>query len=153
MGVQRYDLPYYNGDYVLLTPKDILTRDDTWINRKDLIEDFYLIPPAISDAALRDSVNAYFRSMLPKKPKRSDEREAAVRTVHQFPQLIDYYIKIKEQSGEQATSISKERVVETEECGLSITLALQLSNWRLLTFTKSSRITTAMKLLLSERNT
>src|SRR6202035_1065033 len=24
---KEYDLPYYNGDYVLLTPKDILTRD------------------------------------------------------------------------------------------------------------------------------
>jgi hypothetical protein len=28
-----YDLPNFRGDYVLLTPSDILTKDETWINR------------------------------------------------------------------------------------------------------------------------
>ena len=27
-----YTLPYIDGDYVLLTPKDILTKDEAWIN-------------------------------------------------------------------------------------------------------------------------
>lgn len=27
-----YTLPFYEGDYVLLTPKDMLTKDDIWIN-------------------------------------------------------------------------------------------------------------------------
>jgi hypothetical protein len=112
---KEYDLPYYNGDFVLLTPKDMLTRDDTWINHKDLIEDFYLIPPAISDAALRESVEQYFRKMLPRKPGRADERKAAALTLQEFPQLIDYYIKVKEDNGVRATSIRKERVMQSEK--------------------------------------
>ena len=28
----EYVLPCFNGDYVLLTPRDMLTRDDTFIN-------------------------------------------------------------------------------------------------------------------------
>jgi hypothetical protein len=34
---RSYDLPSMNGDFVLLTPKDILTRDENWINRTDMI--------------------------------------------------------------------------------------------------------------------
>ena len=38
-----FKLPYINGDYVLLTPTDILTKDDTWINKADMVKDFSLI--------------------------------------------------------------------------------------------------------------
>jgi len=37
---RTYNLPYANGDFVLLTPKDMLTRDENWINRTDMIRDF-----------------------------------------------------------------------------------------------------------------
>ncbi len=59
-----YDLPYGNGDFVLLTPKDILTRDENWINRTDMIRDFEKIPVAIPDAELRGQVFNYFQSFL-----------------------------------------------------------------------------------------
>lgn len=111
---KSYDLPYHNGDFVLLTPKDMLTRDDTWINRSDMIDDFYLIPPAISNEALRESVEQYFRSQLPRDPTKAAERLAASLTIQNFPELIDYYIKFKEERGDQATSISEERVVQSE---------------------------------------
>jgi hypothetical protein len=35
---EPFELPWANGDYILLTPKDILTRDDTWINKTDLVQ-------------------------------------------------------------------------------------------------------------------
>ena len=35
-----YTLPVYSGDYVLLTPKDMLTKDDIWINKTDLVNDY-----------------------------------------------------------------------------------------------------------------
>jgi hypothetical protein len=37
---RTYDLPWFEGDYVLLTPKDMLSQEDTWINRTDLIDEF-----------------------------------------------------------------------------------------------------------------
>jgi hypothetical protein len=61
---RSYDLPWANGDFVLLTPKDMLTRDENWINRTDMIRDFESIPVAIPDAELRGQVFNYFNRVL-----------------------------------------------------------------------------------------
>jgi hypothetical protein len=63
----QFELPRYKGDFVLLTPRDLLTRDDTWINKTDLIDEFTSLPAAIPNEQLRDLINNYFRKMLPKK--------------------------------------------------------------------------------------
>jgi hypothetical protein len=101
-----YDLPRYGDTYVLLTPKDILTKDDTWINKADLVDDFKSIPDAIPNAQLRAQINNYFKKVLPRDPKKKDERKAAFETVQHFPELIDFYIKLKEDTGDRAASIS-----------------------------------------------
>jgi hypothetical protein len=44
---RTYRLPWYEDDFIILTPKDVLTRDDTWINRRDMIAGF---DPALSSA-------------------------------------------------------------------------------------------------------
>ncbi|MFI5397680.1 MAG: hypothetical protein ACHQ9S_19255 [Candidatus Binatia bacterium] len=105
-----FDLPWCDGDYVLLTPKDMLTKDDTWINKTDLVDDFDRIPAAIPNDALRAQVNNYFRKQLPIKPSRKDEYEAVSRTILEFPELIDWYIRYKEEHGDDAESVSAMRV-------------------------------------------
>jgi hypothetical protein len=105
-----FDLPYCRGDYVLLTPKDLLTKDDTWINKSDLIHDFDSIPDAIPNAELRAQVNNYFRKLLPKRPNKEDVRKAKASTLIEFPQLIDYFIKYKEDNGEQAENLASVKV-------------------------------------------
>ena len=35
-----FDLPWFGKDFVLLVPTDILTKDDTWINKSDLVSEF-----------------------------------------------------------------------------------------------------------------
>jgi hypothetical protein len=115
-----FDLPKFDGDFVILTPKDLLTKDETWINKKDLLEDFERIPNAISDEQLRSQVNNYLRSRLvrdPKKKKEPTKQEkmaATFATIQEFPQLIDYYIKYKEEHGDQAENISNEKVIFSE---------------------------------------
>lgn len=119
---ETFDLPWHSKDYVILTPSDILTKDDTWINKSDLISSFTEIPEAIPDDQLRAQVNNYFLKMLPKsevkksgkrrekEPTIKEKREAAIRTVEQFPEIIDYFIKYKEDNEETATSISADKV-------------------------------------------
>ena len=118
-----FELPYIRGDFVLLTPRDILTKDDTWINKHDLIKDFTDIPASISDDQLRAQVNNYFESVLfrtkDKQPTKKDEAEAAFRTLRKFPDLVDYYIRIKEESGDQAESISSGKVRQSEQVYVS----------------------------------
>jgi hypothetical protein len=128
-----YDLPYALEDYVILTPTNILTKDDTWINKTELI-DFSFIPNAIPNDQLRSQVNNYFRTQLSKNPTRREERDAAFRTVQQFPELVDYYIKYKEDNVEQATSISTQKVAYSKQLYVEqfkelVTLLYQLTDF------------------------
>ena len=115
---KEYVLPWIDGDYVILTPKDILTRDDNWINRTDLIARFEYIPISIPDTELRTQVFHYFSRVLARprdrEPNKRERDDAAASTLLQFPQLIDYYIKLKEETGGEVTDISSEKVVATE---------------------------------------
>jgi hypothetical protein len=87
----RFDLPCYNGDYVLLTPKDLLTKDEIWINKGDLLNEFDSVPLAIPNQQLRAQVNNYFRSLLPRTPKKDDIRSAVEAVIQKFPVVLDYY--------------------------------------------------------------
>ena len=113
----KYALPCFDGDYVLLTPKDILTRDETFINKTDMIRNLELIAPSVGDATLRFELNNYFRNVLHKKQKeisRQEKDNAALGLIREHPELIDYYLKHKEENEEQATSVSKEVVEQVE---------------------------------------
>jgi hypothetical protein len=115
---QTYTLPWIDGDYVILTPKDMLTRDENWINRGDLIRNFDEIPVAIPDAQLRAQVSNYFERVLvrtrKREPSQKERAEAAIQTILAYPQLIDYYIRYKEDDGDAAQNISSEKVLISE---------------------------------------
>ena len=117
---RRYRLPWYQGDYILLTPKDILTRDETWISKGDMLSKVQDIPASISDTELRASVSNYFevelaRRTLPNKaPSAKDRTAAAEATIRKYPALIDHYIRIQEDNGDKAADISAEKVMITE---------------------------------------
>jgi hypothetical protein len=114
----QYELPFIDGDYVLLTPKDILTRDENWINKGDMVRQFDQIPVAIPDNELRGQVFAYFDSVLAKPPDREpseqERAEAVIKTYLKFPELVDWYIRYKEEHGQEATDISSEKVALTK---------------------------------------
>lgn len=112
---KRYYLPKFDGDFVLLTPLDILTRDDTWISRNDMLDRFRRLPPAIPDEHLRAQINNYFQSLLGKQPTKRDSRDAAAAAIRQFPELVDRYIRIQEDDGDHALSTSLDKRTETEE--------------------------------------
>jgi hypothetical protein len=115
----RYVLPWVNGDYVILTPKDMLTKDDTWINKNDLVRNFDELPNAIPDDQLRMQISNYFERVIPyhrkREPSQKEYAEAARRTILEFPALIDYYIRYKEDRGEQAEDISQAKIQRSEE--------------------------------------
>ena len=111
----HFDLPVHNGHHVLLTPRDLLTKEDTWINKTDLFEDFDRIPDAIPNEQLRHQVSNYFRQLLPrrrrkKRIKKAERDTAVLQTLREFPELIDYYIRDKENRGAEAKRLSGERV-------------------------------------------
>ncbi|MCB0164245.1 MAG: hypothetical protein KDI79_08475 [Anaerolineae bacterium] len=109
-----YNLPFYDGDFILLTPKDILTKDDIWISKKDLYNDYDQIAFAISNEQLRAQINNYFLSILPREPQKEDLQVAIAQVIRKFPEFIEYYIRYKEERGDEARAISSKRVFEVE---------------------------------------
>jgi hypothetical protein len=106
---RRYFLPRLCGDYVILTPFDILTRDDTWISHSDMIRQFHKLPESVTDGVLRAQINHYFGSLLGAKPTSGEIAAAAQSTINKYPELVDHYIREKEDSGDSAQGISKEK--------------------------------------------
>lgn len=111
---RKFSLPYFfrekDGDYILLTPIDILTKDEAIINNGDFYSNFKNITSSIGNTYLRDSINRFFNSNLPKKPFKKDKEEAFLKTVTKFPELIDYYIKLKEEDSEKSTKLTQKKI-------------------------------------------
>ena len=108
-----FELPVANGDYVILTPKEILTRDEAWINQTDLLNRFHDICVSLPDDALRTQVNEHFFRQINKRIKEKEKRAAAMRTIEQFRELLDYYIRWKEEHGSEAHRSADAKVKET----------------------------------------
>ncbi len=81
----EYYLPTRDNDYVLLTNEE-----------------------------LRAQIDNYFGSRLSRRPTEKERRAAEQATIAQFPQLIDYYIAIKEGDGDRAQSVSSARVSDAK---------------------------------------
>ncbi len=144
---RQYELPFANGDYVILTPIDLLNKDENWINKDDMIEDYARIVDSIPNVQLRSQINNYFGKRLseiqkrdaPKKerkarprtssrrrgrrqsitytlpePTQKQVKEAAVAAIHEFPAFIDYFIRYKEEHGDDAERRADERVRSSE---------------------------------------
>ena len=109
---ERFELPILDTDYVLLTPKEMLTRDETWINRPDLIDSFRGIADALPNSVLRAQVNEYLIRVLPQgaRPNKQEVNAAISNAIERFPQILDYYILKKEENGDQAVSAAKTQV-------------------------------------------
>ncbi len=107
---RRFDLPWDGEDYVLLTPKDILTKDENWINRNGLIQRYGDIVESVFDDQLRAQINNYFSSVLPEDYTPKEVQEARNNVIRRFPELIEYYIRYKEERGEEAEAYSDIRL-------------------------------------------
>lgn len=127
---KEFILPKFENDYVILTPKDLLTKERPWINKEDFIKDFNEIPYATSNVSLREQIINYFNQKMKdysevrenkktgkvRMVKTAKTKRLAVReTVSEFPETIDIYIEKKEKSGGDAIKQSIKHVSEIEE--------------------------------------
>jgi len=111
---RRFDLPCFRGEYVILTPRDILTRDEIWINKPELVAHFDDIVAALPDASLRAELDRYLKKRLGRKPKQKEVNQARIDALRTYPVVIEHYIKNKEENGDRATSVSAQRVHQSE---------------------------------------
>lgn len=116
---RNYTLLYFQGDFVILTPKDILTRDETWINQHEMLERFDEISASIDNVGLRALIDNYFRSRIPTNLKAKDTdkvlKHARWETIRKYPELIEYYISKKEKEKEEAKSVADYKVRDIQQ--------------------------------------
>lgn len=111
---REFTLPYFQGDYVLLAPRDMLSKDENWINRTDLIYGLERIATASSDDVLRVQLSNYLSTRLKEKMPDKERKAVLARAISEFPQIIEHYILRKEQTGDEAIRQSSAKVSESE---------------------------------------
>ena len=97
---QVFYLPFFNEQYVILTPKDLLTKDENWINFIDMRNRLLEVADSIPNIELRDQINDLYIRSLPNKATAKDKANAAQYVISRYPQLMDYYIKLQEEDKE-----------------------------------------------------
>jgi hypothetical protein len=112
---KKYELPFDRHDYVLLTPRDILTKDENWINRHDLFDRFEEIADSVPDLQLRSQINQYLVRQLSTDPTKEQQNEVYGTLLQRHPELIEWYIRWKEDHGDDAVKQSKVKVTDSEE--------------------------------------
>ena len=121
---EKFTLPIFNDDYVLLPPIDMLSKNDTWINKNDLQNSFVAIATSMDNDQLREQLNDYFVSQLPKRKNKKgkdientpkEKTTAIFSAIKKYPEFLDYYIKFKEDHGDDAVNISQEYVQEVKD--------------------------------------
>jgi hypothetical protein len=138
--VRTYELPYIANDYVILTPTNILTKEDIWINRGDLARNYSAVVAAIPSIQLRAQLNNYLANALSEiqerdnrnkardeapsrrrkrreaeaEPTAKQNAEALGQLLRVHPELIDHYIRYKEDHGDEAEQQADQRVRASE---------------------------------------
>jgi hypothetical protein len=115
---REFELPFIFNDYVLLTPTDMLTKGEIWINKEDMVKDYRKVIDSVSDDQLRAQLNNYFfkvLSSLPKKASKKAKSEAILHAYDDYPELLDYYIRFKEDNGDEAVDTSEKLVIESTQ--------------------------------------
>lgn len=106
----RFVLPSLEIDgkkeFVLLVPKQILTKQDTWISKNNFLDNDTAIFNTIENDELRSKINKYFTDHLRTKLNREKKIEkdyskksrieSIIKTAAVYPEILDYYIKYKE---------------------------------------------------------
>lgn len=109
---KQFTLPKHGNAFVLLTPVDMLTKDEAWISFRGLVEDYSQVMAAVDNEQLRDKINRFFVQNLPTEPNREEVNKTIEKVVEQYPQILDAYIKLKEANASGATTVSAEKLQE-----------------------------------------
>ena len=99
---KNYILPNFNGDFVLLTPIDILTSENLVLNKKDFLENIENIPERMASNELKSALNKLFYSKLPekldtkgnRKENTKEEKIYAAKEALKNEDLVKQYMKV-----------------------------------------------------------
>ena len=107
---KEFTLPKFGKEFVLLSPVDMLSKDEAWISHKEMVEDFSRVRSAVANDQLRAQIDNYFASVLPFEPTKEQVEAAVEKTVQKYPEVLDTYILLKENAPDEALQASAKKV-------------------------------------------
>lgn len=124
-----YYLPTFDDDFVLLTPRDILTKGDTILSATDMRDRARNIIDACENPIVREKTNRHIQAYLervtrrppddkrpPRRATPHEEELARQDAVDKISELVDVYIRLREQeSAETATYDAAKKVRDATE--------------------------------------
>lgn len=110
---EKYYLPIFERKPVILVPRDLLTRDDTWINKKDFINSLEMLPDSIGNNELQQRL----RKTIAEAAKAHKKKKEIIAKLKSFwssnPEIVDWYIKHKEVHKKDSLFEMDERIDNT----------------------------------------
>lgn len=78
-----------------------------------MLSQFSQLRLSLPDEHLRAQVNDHFLRQINERSTQDERKAAALRTIEQFTEIIDHYIKWKEEHASEAHTVSTQKVQET----------------------------------------
>jgi hypothetical protein len=116
---REFVLPVMHGDHVLLTPQDMLTKDETWINFQALRKRFRHIVDSFPNDQLRQRIDHYLRGVIPANPRAQEVTTGYQKALFEFPEIADHFAAEQEVKGQGAVTASAGKVREAHEMYMS----------------------------------
>lgn len=112
---RKYYLPVYNDEYIVLTPIDMLTKDTSWLNTKDMVERLPLIIEKIPNEQLKFDINNYLSRLYKDNMSAEKIKRNRLNAIKEFPVIVDYYLLDREKTVDEAMSRSIEKSLFVDE--------------------------------------
>ncbi|QKY12082.1 hypothetical protein [Janthinobacterium lividum] len=112
---KQFTLPKFGNQFVLLTPIDILTKDESWISHQGLVEDYSQVLASVDNDQLRAQINKYFTQNLPIDATKQQLSDTLEMVIERFPQVLDAYVKLKERDKAGASKHREQKIGEAQD--------------------------------------
>jgi hypothetical protein len=112
---KQFILPKLGNQFVLLTPVDILTKDESWISHRGLIEDYSQVLASVDNDQLRAQINKYFTQNLPIEATKQELSDTLEKVIERFPQVLDTYVHLKQKDKAGASRHREQKMGEAQD--------------------------------------
>lgn len=149
---KTYRLPAFMGDFVLLTPQDLLTKDDLWINQRDLVGDYNEIVDSIHNVQLRAEINNYFDrelSIILERKERKRQEAAEKKRKKQAGGRFDFVVRLSRAKRTAEPSDGKQSINFLK---LLTTISLSRNNTGTMLLSSAAKMSARSKQNLSNRS-
>jgi len=118
---KEYYLPTFKNNFVLLTPSDIIRKDESFVSYNDLVCNFDNFVSNLENEELRDRINTHFAGIIYHELSKKEQKDLVNRAVKENPEITYEYAFSKEKDiniaiTENQKMIVSFKTIQLEKC-------------------------------------